>query len=190
MVEKLIDNKNLEGARELEAAGAEREKNLAENLEKQAKEVQERQPESAELEARHEALEQAKSKEDEPIEAPEKPAPSQPVRLGKKDLDIRFNQTMQHIQKDMSPASRTFSKIIHHPVVDKTSEVVGNTVARPNLILAGGIGTLTLGLIVYLIAKHYGYVLSGSEAIGTFVLGWLIGAVVEFVRIGFKGRSY
>lgn len=88
----------------------------------------------------------------------------------------------------MTPASRAFSKVIHHPVVDKVSDTVGNTIARPNLIIAGGLGTLILCSAVYLIAKQYGYVLSGFEAIGTFLLGWGIGAVIEYARVGFVNQ--
>ena len=96
---------------------------------------------------------------------------------------------MANIQKDMKPASRAFSKVIHNKVVEKTSDVVASTVARPNLIIAGGLGTLILCSAVYLIAKQYGYVLSGFEAIGTFILGWVIGAIIEFARVGFINQK-
>lgn len=167
-------------ANERERASAELEKRLELNAEKSTAENAEK--------ARVEALELAKEKEKE-VETPDKQREVAPVRPRKRDLDASFNKTMEHIRKDMSPASRTFSKVIHNPVVDKTSEAIGNTVARPNLILAGAIGTLTLCLAVYLIAKHYGYTLSGFEAIGTFIIGWTVGAVIEFARVGLSGGT-
>ena len=96
---------------------------------------------------------------------------------------------MKAIRKDMNPAERTFSKVIHNPVVSKVSDTLGNTVARPNLILAGSLGTLILCSIVYIVAKIYGYAIDGFWAIGTFLVGWAIGAVIEFARVGFKNSS-
>lgn len=189
MVERIPNREAGKDVGELEKNRHELTERLSEDLEKRSERSKENEPNAAELEStRNEALEQAQSKEEQPEETAEKPPITAPTEITKKDLDIRFNRTMDHIQKDMSPASRTFSKIIHHPVVDKTSEVIGNTVARPNLILAGGIGTLTVGLAVYLIAKNYGYTLSGFESIGSFILGWSVGAIIEFARVGFKNK--
>lgn len=173
-------------AEALEAVGAERQAELEKNLERNVENLGENDLEGA----RHEALELATSQEDEKKatekESQEKPQPEKPV---KHDLDDSFRKTMQHIQKDMSPASRTLSKVIHNPIVEKTSEVIGNTVARPNLILAGAIGMITLGLGIYLIAKSYGYVLSGFEMIGASIIGWGVGAIIEFIRVGLKGNQ-
>ncbi len=188
MAEKLKDsgqefNKN---AKELEAAGLELEKSLGERLERAAEKSS---AEGAESAARHEALELASSQETEkkPAELENEPVEivDRPHKPTKKDLDASFKRSMDHVQKDMSPASRTFSKVIHNPAVEKVSDAVGSTIARPNLIIAGGLGTLILCSFVYLVAKQYGYVLSGFEAIGTFILGWCIGAIIEFARAGF-----
>ena len=70
---------------------------------------------------------------------------------------------MTEIQSEMSPASRTFSKVIHNPAVEKSSEVIGNTVARPNAILSGSAAAFILTAGIYLVAKHFGYSLSGTE---------------------------
>lgn len=185
MSEKIRPSGELEkrSAEALEAAGAEKQRELQEKLIENA----ERSTGDNLEGARHEALELALSQEEdkkskESAISKEKPKPERPH---KQDLDASFKKTMKRIQKDMSPASRAFSRVIHNPVVDKTSEFVGNTIARPNLILAGAIGTLTIGLGIYIIAKNYGYVLSGFESIGSFILGWCVGAVMEFARVGF-----
>ena len=189
MSEKLAKNiENLQGNAELEAAANERRSELAKTLEKAA-EQESRGAENLETAARTEALELAKTNEKEQLqpttERMETKRASKPTKL---ELKTNLDRTMTHIRKDMSPASRTFSKVIHNPIVEKTSDVVGNTVARPNLILAGALGTLILCSIVYLTARKYGYVLSGFEAIGTFLLGWGIGAIIEFARIGLKNN--
>lgn len=189
MSEKLAKNiENLQGNAELEATANERRSELAETLEKAA-EQESRGAENLETAARTEALELAKTNEKEQLqpttERMETKRASKPTKL---ELKTNLDRTMTHIRKDMSPASRTFSKVIHNPIVEKTSDVVGNTVARPNLILAGALGTLILCSIVYLTARKYGYVLSGFEAIGTFLLGWGIGAIIEFARVGLKNN--
>lgn len=185
MVEKLHGN-NAEiqkNAEQLEAAGAEKRAELERRLERAAEKSTGENLESA----RHEALELAKTQEVEapPVAEIQDAEPRRTLRPTKKELDANFNRSMEHIRKDMGPASRAFSKVIHNPVVDKVSTAVGNTVARPNLIIAGGLGTLILCSAVYLIAKRYGYTLSGFEAIGTFLLGWGAGAIIEFARVGF-----
>lgn len=187
MVERLQNNspENIKNAEKLEQLAdenrVEREKQLERGAEQSTAESLE--------DARHEALELAQERqlETEPDNTAEK-AVDRPLKPTKKELDASFDRSMEHIQKDMTPASRAFSKVIHHPVVDKVSDTVGNTIARPNLIIAGGLGTLILCSAVYLIAKQYGYVLSGFEAIGTFLLGWGIGAVIEYARVGFVNQ--
>ena len=100
-----------------------------------------------------------------------------------------YKKTLESIQKDMTPAEKTFSKVIHNPVVEKTSEVAGATVARPAALLAGSISSLVLTSIVYLIARQYGYALSGGEWIATFILGWAIGLIIDWVRIALLGKK-
>lgn len=89
----------------------------------------------------------------------------------------------------MPAPQRTFSKFIHNPAVEKASEVMGSTVARPNSILSGAIVAFFAVLAVYLIAKHYGYVLSGFETIGAFIVGWLVGALYDFFRVMITGKK-
>ena len=100
-----------------------------------------------------------------------------------------YHKTLKTIQKEMTPASRTFSKVIHNPVVEKTSEVVGSTVARPVPIFAGSLSALVLTAIVYSVAKYYGYVLSGFEWIATFIIGWVIGMLIDWIRIAILGKK-
>lgn len=93
-----------------------------------------------------------------------------------------FNKTMKEMQKDLSPASRSFSKVIHTAPVEKASEAIGSSIARPNAILAGAVSAFVLTLVLYFVARHYGYPLSGFESIATFILGWIVGLVFDAVR--------
>lgn len=194
MVEKLSNTNSELGnnAEVLEKASETGRERLGEELKEKAEKASENNHDKLDLarqEALHEATEISPNEEEKaPVEEIETKQPKQESPT-KKELDQNFESTMEDVRKDMSQASRTFSKIIHHPVVDKASDVVGKTIARPNLILAGALGTLILGSIVYFIAKRYGYVISGFEAIGTFILGWAIGGIVEFARVGFSNKK-
>lgn len=109
-------------------------------------------------------------------------------RITKQDIALSYRKTMRSMQSQLSTPSRAFSKVIHNPVVEKTSDIVGNTVARPNLIIAGAIGAIA-SIVVYLLAKNYGYLLTGSETIVLFITGWVVGAVIEYARVGFGNRK-
>ncbi len=106
----------------------------------------------------------------------------------KKERDISYKRTMTQVQTEMSVPSRAFSKIIHVKPVEKTSEVVGSTIARPNAILAGSFMAFVFTLVIFLIARYYGYPLSGAETIAGFIIGWSIGVLFDYVRVMVTGK--
>lgn len=116
---------------------------------------------------------------------PSAPRTSHATKRQRKDS---YEATMRQIRSEMGAPSRTFSKVIHNPAVEKVSEVFGNTAARPNAVLAGSVSATFLTLAIYLVAKHYGYRLSGFETIGMFLVGWLLGLVYDYTRIMMSGR--
>ena len=81
---------------------------------------------------------------------------SHPALVNKELKTITFNRTLTRVRKKLSAPARTFSKVIHNPIIEKSSEVVGNTVARPSGMLSGGffalIGTTSL---YWLTNKYY-----------------------------------
>lgn len=130
-----------------------------------------------ELEGLHEAQEnntrlELMSDEDEAQQA---------VRITKDDKQRAYTHTIKHVQSKLSKPSRSFSKVIHSPVVERTSEALEKTVARPSAILGGALFA-TVGLAVMsFFARRYGFTLSGTELILFVSAGWLLGLVVEFV---------
>ena len=144
--------------------------------------------------ARHE-VEQATKMERDPherTEAEKRPSPAERRRdgpIGKSERDASFNSTMREVQGQMSPSSRAFSKVIHNKAVEKVSDVAGSTIARPNAMLSGAVFAFVLTLAVYLVAKNFGYPLSGFETIGAFVIGWVVGVAYDFLRIMITGRK-
>jgi hypothetical protein len=64
-------------------------------------------------------------------------------------------------------------------VVEKTAEALEHNLARPS-VLAGATWTaLAVGSLFYAIARHYGFNLSGSELLFSFIVGALLGILFE-----------
>ncbi len=166
----------------LEQAGLEKRAELEKKLENNAEKSGEQNPDDARHEIekivaeRNAKEEQEKRETDSAEKLEQKP-------ITKHDIDTKYKDTMKNMQSQLTAPSRAFSKVIHNPVVEKTSEVIGNTVARPNLVIAAAIGAIA-SAVVYIVANKYGYELSGFETIGLFILGWAIGAIIEYIRVG------
>lgn len=178
---------------ELGVEAAEKAGEQLEKLQNRMERSVENNVESAEKKAeraRVEALESAVSVEKGGAEKkrPSEPAAPHRTRISKTEQNREFNQRMKSVQRTMTPTSRAFSKVIHAPIIEKTSEVVSATVARPNAILAGSICAFLLTTAVYLLAKNIGYSLSGFETIGSFILGWAIGMLYDYLRMMITGR--
>lgn len=145
--------------------------------------------------ARNEALEHASKVEHEQKKRDLAERQSSPAErrkdgpIGKAERDASFNTTMNEVQQQMSAPSRAFSKVIHNKVVEKVSDVAGETVARPNAMLSGAVFAFILTLGVYLLAKNLGYTLSGFETIGAFIVGWVIGIIYDFLKVMITGRK-
>lgn len=170
-----------------EAAG-ERSKELAKQLEKSG--------EQGERSVEHERkkVEQLFSKESGSSERKtahmDASAPAATPRLlTKQDREQSYRLTMSRVQSELSPSERAFSKVIHNKTVERTSDALGRTVARPNAILAGGLTAFVLVALVYIVAKMMGYRLSGFETIGAFILGWILGLVFDYARLLYRGKS-
>lgn len=144
-------------------------------------EQQTERAERARVEASKEAL-FSREAGNEHRQATDSTAPSM-KRITKTQRKESYAQTMKLVRTHMSGPQRTFSKVIHQPVIEKSSEVLSNTLARPNAMLAGSFCALVLVTVVYVVARTYGYPLSGFETIGAFILGWIIGIIYDYAKL-------
>lgn len=172
----------------LRQEGAERSVELAKEREKGAEKADAK---SHDIESiKHEALEKAASHEqkskNEATKA-EKQA-DRPLKNTKASRKAAFSKEMKTVQAEMSAPSRTFSKLIHNQAVEKASDAVGSTVARPNAIVSGAVAAFIFTGALYIWAKYAGYPLSGFESIGAFIVGWLVGIIFDFTRIMVTGK--
>lgn len=139
-----------------------------------------------------EALEQAKSREtDKVAKKAERESASGERRkdhiTSKSERTASYKKTMKQVESELSPIDRAFSKFIHNKAVERVSDVVGATVARPNAILVGSITAFVFTLAIFLVARYYGYPLSGTETIAAFGLGWLVGLLFDYLKLEFTG---
>ncbi|MEI6228602.1 MAG: hypothetical protein WCP11_01075 [Candidatus Saccharibacteria bacterium] len=109
--------------------------------------------------------------------------------ISKQQLNNSYKKTLGNAQNSLSPISRLFSKAIHSQVIEKTSEIAGKTIARPNSILFGSFTAFILTLVLYLIAKNMGYPLSGFETIAAFIIGWILGIIFDYLRVTITGKD-
>ena len=169
----------------LDSARRERAAELERTREREAERAPERSVEQSIAEAK-EAAAKAEKKTGAP--APIERRRDTPAQRRSK-AKASYKATMKETQAHMKPAARTFSKVIHAPAVEKTSEAIGSTLARPNAILAGSLTAFIATLVIYLTAKYYGYPLSGFETIAAFIVGWAVGILIDYLRVMVTGKK-
>jgi len=181
---------NQENNIEIPATAVEQLEKLRNNAEKSV-ELSPRDAEAQAERARHEALESAISIEaggSEKKKAKNNASAFKRGHINKKTREESYSRTMKQVQNELPVANRAFSKFIHNKAIEKTSDVVGSTIARPNAILYGAFFAFVLTLATYAIAKTIGYRLSGFETIFAFIVGWIFGIVCDYLHALFTGK--
>jgi hypothetical protein len=165
----------------LEAAAAERMEQLRHQPERSQEQSAEQRAEAA-----REVIHRPEAKpEPEPAPAAEK-SPQRSPRIPLINAELNYAHTLASVRRHLSPVSQQFSRAIHHPVVEKTSEVLEKTVARPS-VMNGALWTaVVVGGIFYFFAHTYGYPLSGSTFVFSLLAGAIIGLIAEAVWRAFK----
>lgn len=176
MSEHLTDHteQNHEALSELESSRTEKLNELS-NVTEGERDSADRRAEAAREVLRHHEV--ARPEPAPQAETKQPAAPKLPVLSFK----LNYQQTMHSVQRQLPTASRAFSKVIHTPAVEATSEVLERTVARPSVSVGSTWTALIVGAVFYFTARHFGYVLSGSEMLLSFVVGAVLGLVLEAV---------
>ncbi|MCA9334533.1 hypothetical protein KC953_00125 [Candidatus Saccharibacteria bacterium] len=114
------------------------------------------------------------------------------VRRGtitKKQLNDSFKKQMKNVEHEMKITQRLTSRFIHMRAVDRGSEILSSTLARPNAMLYGSISAFIVVTVVYFVSKYYGFRITGFEAIGAFVFGWLLGISYDYITAIIRGKK-
>ncbi len=133
-------------------------------------------------------LELAKEKEKAEKEKHEKPEREEkpPAKYTKAEKKTAYKKEIKKVQNQLPKRSRTFSKFVHNPVVESVSDVAGKTIFRPSVLIGGSVTGLVLGLVVYIVAVYYGYLIPSITLVLFLLVGAVLGAVVEFIFHRFR----
>ena len=83
---------------------------------------------------------------------PPKERTSQPVNLQKQKNEY-FAQTMQSTRKQLTQSQRLFSNVVHTKAIERTSEIIGTTVARPSALLGAFSFSAVGSVLIYIISR-------------------------------------
>ncbi len=103
------------------------------------------------------------------------------VKLTKQEKKQAYRKQIKKVQSQLPKGSRTFSKIVHNPVVESVSDATAKTIFRPSALIGGSITGLVIGLVVYLTARYYGYIISNMMLVGLLIIGAILGVIVELL---------
>lgn len=92
-----------------------------------------------------------------------------------------YKREIAKIQTKLPPTSRRFSKIIHNKTVESISDIGAQTVARPSGLLGGSIAAFVGSLVLYFLAKQYGFRYNYLMMFILFVGGFVVGGLVELL---------
>lgn len=104
-----------------------------------------------------------------------------PVLVNKQLKDMAYLRAMTRVRKHLSLPSKAFSKVVHSKAVERPSEIIGNTVARPSGMLGGAFVAAVGSSILLWITKHYGYEYNYLAVVLLFVIGLTLGLAVEIL---------
>lgn len=111
----------------------------------------------------------------------EKPKTAHHGRVGAQLKDQSLKQGLKSIQRHLPAYQRPFSKFIHNPVVESTSDFVGATGARPSGIFVGGLFSLIFSVFIMIVCRYYGYEYNYLIGVAGLAGGFVLGIFLEFL---------
>ena len=123
------------------------------------------------------------SKEEHKVssERSERTEQQHPAIVNKQLKEMAYERALTRTRKHLSIPSRLFSKAIHSKILDRPSEAIGNTVARPSSMLGGAFFALVGTSLLLWITKKYGYEYNYLATILMFGGGMIVGLIVESI---------
>lgn len=132
----------------------------------------------ADLEAiKHKIEQEAKSTKETPVE--EAPKAQHSRSLNQRVKSKAFEDTLADARAHLSAAERSFSKVVHQPVIDRISETSARTIARPVSLLTASLIALIGSSVVLFAAHRYGFRYNLFLFFALFVSGYLVGLIIE-----------
>ena len=103
------------------------------------------------------------------------------IQVQKELKGITLKKTIAGIQKQLPANERTFSKVVHNPVIDKISAVGERTIARPIGILGGGALALLGSLLSTYFSRKFGMSYNIFMFVIFFAVGYILATLLELL---------
>lgn len=100
-----------------------------------------------------------------------------------------YNRTLKKIQGNLGTSDRIFSKVVHQPVIEKVSNGLAKTIARPSAFLGGSLGALLGSAILVYMSRHYGFSYNYAAVFATFVIGYITALTIESIVRFFRRNN-
>jgi len=113
-------------------------------------------------------------------------SPEPPYSSVQQQRKHTYKDTLSRIRTGLPAPLRPLSKIIHQPAIEKLSDALSATIARPGAILAGSVTAFLFVSGAYFMALYNGFSLSGSETFIAFAAGWIAGIVFDLTLTLFR----
>lgn len=139
---------------------------------------------------RHDVAEKAISKDEVIIDQSDKGESNTSQPLINRELkSVMLSRTLARVQKQLRPAERTFSKVIHAKPIDKMSNVSEKTVARPYGILGGAIVAFIGSLFSTYLSRQFGLEYNLVLFLMLFTAGYIVTTLLEGIaRLVFRSK--
>jgi len=109
----------------------------------------------------------------------EQPKNTHPLIASLQLKTTAWTRQMTRTRKRLRAPDRAFSRVIHSPIVDKPSELIGKTIARPQGMLWGSVIAFIGTSALLWATNYYGYQFNYLLVILLFLGGSLLGLAIE-----------
>ena len=101
-----------------------------------------------------------------------------------------YKHTLKKIRSNLSAPDRALSKVVHQPAVEKVSNGLAKTVARPSAFFGGSLGALIGSAVLVYMSRHYGFTYNYAAIFVAFAIGFTVALVIEFSIRFIRRKSY
>lgn len=92
-----------------------------------------------------------------------------------------YKRSLKNIRTNLNAPDKVMSKIIHQPVIDSVSNAAAKTVARPSVLLGGGLGAFIGSSALLYLSKHNGFTYNYTVIFILFIGGFFVGSLTELL---------
>ncbi len=112
--------------------------------------------------------------------------PTQPAAVTRDLKQRAYWRTIHRIRSKLAPYERLASRVLHQPLIDSTSGIVAQTIARPSGLLGGAIAALLASVVLLILTKRigidYNYFIVFIFFGGGFLVGLLLEAIYKIIH--------